>query len=150
MHSARRTGQRGATLVESALTLILFLALFIGIFDIGEMLFVHQTLMDRTRNAARWGAVNTYDPTSIQNLVLYGAIAPATGQVASFGLGASNVIVSRPGGSIGTAEDRIVVTVTYPVSLVSVLIGSSAASGGNTVKTWNLTIRVSTPYEVPG
>jgi hypothetical protein len=73
-------------MLESALTLVVFLALFIGVFDLGTMFFVHQTITDRARNAARWGVVNPYDATSIQNLVLYGTTTPADGQGAAFGL----------------------------------------------------------------
>ncbi|HKX00589.1 MAG TPA: TadE family protein [Bryobacteraceae bacterium] len=141
--------QKGGTLLESVLTLVVFLALFIGIFDAGTMLFVHQTLTDRARNAARWGAVNAFNATSIQNLVLYGAITPAQGQTASFGLSASNVTVTRPAASVGQPEDRIIVTVTYPVSLISVFLGQSATWSGSSVPSWNLQIQVSTPYEVP-
>jgi len=136
-------------MLESALTLVVFLALFFGVFDVGEMLFVHQTLTDRTRNAARWGAVNTFDATAITNLVLYGATTPAQAQTPSFGLSASNVTVSRPAASIGQPDDRIIVTVTYPVSLVSAFLGRSATWSAPSVPTWNLQIRVSTPYEVP-
>jgi hypothetical protein len=148
-HSSRRNHRRGSVLVESVLTLIAFLALFIGIFDVGEMLFVHQTLTDRARNAVRWGAVNPFDDTAIRNLVLYGATTPAAGQTAAFGLTASNVSVSRPAGSIGQPEDRIIVTVTYPVSLISVFLGQSAKGSGTSVPTWNLNIQVSLFYEVP-
>ena len=117
MHSYKRHRQKGGSMLESVLTLVVFLALFFGVFDVGEMLFVHQTLTDRARNAARWGAVNTYDATSITNLVLYGATAPATGQTPAFGLTASNITVSRPVASVRQPEDRVIVTVTYPVSL---------------------------------
>lgn len=144
-----RRRQRGGTLLESVLTLVVFLAMFIGIFDVGEMLFVHQTLTDRARNAARWGAVNAFDAASIQNLVLYGATTPAQGQTASFGLSASNVTVTRPANSVGQPEDRIIITVTYPVSLISVFLGQSATWSGSSVPSWNLQIQVSTPYEVP-
>jgi Flp pilus assembly protein TadG len=149
MHTIKRNRQRGGTLLESVLTLVVFLALFIGVFDIGEMFFVHQTLTDRARNAARWGAVNAFDATSIQNLVLYGATTPAGGQIASFGLATSNVTVTRPAASVGTPEDRVVVTIIYPVTLISVFIGQSAKWSGTAVPTWNLQIQVSTPYEVP-
>lgn len=149
MQITKRNRQTGGALLESVLTLVVFLALFIGVFDVGEMLFVHQTLTDRARNAARWGAVNAFDATSIQNLVLYGATAPAQGQTPAFGLSASNVTVTRPAASIGTPEDRIVVTIIYPVSLVSVFIGQSATWSGTTAPTWNLQIQVDTPYEVP-
>jgi hypothetical protein len=148
VHSSKRNRQRGATALETILTLIVFLALFFGIFDVGTMLFVHQTLTDRARNAARWGAVNTYDPTAIQNLVLYGTTT--AGQTASFGLSAANVTVSRPAATIGQPEDRIIVIVIYPIHLVSVLLGQSTTWSGSSVPSWNLRIQVSTPYEVPG
>ena len=152
MHSkytSRRNHQKGSAMVESVLTLIVFLALFIGIFDIGEMFFVHQTLTDRARNAVRWGSVHTFDANSIQNLVLYGALTPADGQSPSFGLTAANVTVTRPAASIGQPEDRVIVTVNYPVRLISVFIGRSATWQGGAVPTWNLNIQVSLPYEVP-
>ena len=148
MHSYKRHRQKGGTMLESVLTLVVFLALFFGVFDVGEMLFVHQTLTDRARNAARRGAVNAYDATSITNLVLYGATTPATGQTPAFGLTASNITVSRPAASIGQPEDRVIVTVTYPVSLVSAFLGRSASWSASSVPTWNLQIRLSTPYEV--
>jgi Flp pilus assembly protein TadG len=147
MHSSKRNRQKGGTVLETVLTLIVFLALFFGIFDVGTMLFVHQTITDRARNAARWGAVNTYNPTSIQNLVLYGTTA--AGATTAFGLTAANVTVSRPATNIGQPEDRIIVTVVYPVHLVSVLLGQSATGSGGSVPTWNLRIQISTPYEVP-
>ncbi len=149
MRKFQRNRQKGGTLLESVLTLMVFLALFIGIFEVGEVLFVHQTLTDRARNAARWGAVNSYDATSIQNLVLYGATSQSEGQIPAFGLTAANVTISRPAASIGTPEDRVVVTINYPVTLISVFIGQSAASWGNSVPTWTLQIQISTPYEVP-
>ncbi len=149
MHTTKRNRQRGGTMLESVLTLVVFLAMFIGVFDIGEMLFVHQTLTDRARNAARWGAVNTFDAPTIQNLVLYGTTVPVSGQVASFGLSGSNVTVTRPATGIGTPEDRVVVTIVYPVTLISVFIGQSTNWSATSVPTWNLQIQVSTPYEVP-
>jgi Flp pilus assembly protein TadG len=148
-YRSRRNHQKGSAMVESVLTLIIFLALFIGIFDIGEMFFIHQTLTDRARNAVRWGAVHTFDANSIQNLVLYGALTPADGQVPSFGLTAANVTVTRPAASIGQPEDRVIVTVTYPVASISVLLGKSATWQGGAVPSLNLNIQVSLPYEVP-
>ncbi len=150
MQMIRRNRRKGSTLLESVLTLVVFLSLFIGVLDMGEMFFVHQTLTDRVRNAARWGAVNTFDPVSMQNLVLYGAMTPANGQTPSFGLTMANVTVTRPAASIGLPEDRVVVTVVYPVTLVSVFIGQSAHGWSNApVPTWNLRIQISVPYEVP-
>jgi Flp pilus assembly protein TadG len=150
MQTIQRNLQKGGTILEMVLTLVVFLSMFIGVFDIGEMFFVHQTLTDRARNAARWGAVNVFDATSIQNLVLYGATAPANGQTPFFGLTTANVTVTRPAASVGLPEDRVVVTVIYPVTLISVFIGQSTNGWSNApVPTWNLRIQVSVPYEVP-
>src|SRR5260370_4854311 len=134
---------RGAAMLESVLTLVVFLAMFIGVFDVGEMMFVHQTLTDRARNAVRWGVVNPYDATGMTNLVLYGATTPSQGQTGSFGLSATNILVSRPAASIGQPEDRVILTITYPVSLISVFLGRSATWSGTSVPTWNLSIQVS-------
>lgn len=146
-HATKRRGERGSTLVESALTFVVFTALFIGVFDVGSLMMVHQTLTDRARNAARWGAVNTFDATSIQNLVLYGSTTAGT--TGFFNLTSANVSVSRPAASIATPEDRVVITITYPLSLVSVYLGQSATWHGASIPSWNLVIQVSTPYEVP-
>jgi hypothetical protein len=148
VRSSNRNRQKGGPVLETVLTLIAFLALSLGVFDVGTMLFVYQTLTDRARNAARWGAVNTYDPTSIQNMVLYGTTT--AGETPSFGLSAANVTVSRPPANIGQPEDRIIITIIYPVRLVSVMLGPSATWSGSSVSSWNLRIQVSTPYEVPG
>jgi len=146
---SHRYGQRGNSALETVLTLVVFLAMLVGVFDIGTMLFVHQTITDRARNAARWGAVNTFDAPSIQNLVLYGATTQAQGQIGFFGLTGANVVVTRPAASIATPEDRVVVTVTYPVSLISVYLGQSATWSGASIPSWSMLIQVSTPYEVP-
>src|SRR5215467_9312220 len=91
------------------------------------------TLTDRTRNAVRWGAVNTFAATSIKNLVLYGATSPAQGQTPAFDLTALNITIWRPTASVGQPEDRVIVTVIYPVSLISLCFGQSANWSGTSV-----------------
>src|ERR1700719_1686401 len=107
--------QRGHALVEAALTLTAFLAIFLGMIEVGEILFIHQTLVERTRSAVRWGAVNDWDatnsPTEITNMVLYGTTTPANSSTPIFGLTASNVSVTRPQPDY-SAADRIVVAVS--------------------------------------
>ncbi len=92
--SRRRTGQ---SLVESALILTAFMALLLGMADIGQLLFVRQSLADRTRMAARWGALNSYDPAAIRSMVLFGSAPAEAGQTAFFGLTPAAVEVSNPG-----------------------------------------------------
>ena len=95
----KRRGQasKGQSLVESALILTAFMGLLLGMAGIGQLLFVRQTLADRARMAARWGALNNYDPEAIRRMVLFGTAAPAPGQSPFFSLKPSAVEVSNPG-----------------------------------------------------
>lgn len=145
--------ERGQALVESVLTLMAFLFIFLGMLEIGEILFIHTTLAERTRSAVRWGAVtawdNTNSPTQIANMVLYGTPTPSAGSTPIFGLTASNVTVSRPQPDYSSA-DRIVVTVSgYTLTFLTSAMAqmSSGQYNGNSSFT-GLTIQESTPYEV--
>jgi hypothetical protein len=100
--------------------------MLIGAFDFGQFLFIHQALVERTRSAARWGAVN--DPTnltSIQNMVLYNQpTVPGTSPSGYFGLTSGMVQVSNPGS--GTNDYRLVVFITnYPYTVLSPYIGGT-------------------------
>lgn len=130
--SSRRKGQRGATVVETALVLTIFAFMTIGALDFGQFLFIHQALVERARKAARWGLVT--DPTNttaIQNMVLYNQStvpSPATGYL---GLTSSMVQVSDPG--VGTNDFRVVVKITgYTYTVLSPYIGGTY-SGPNIV-----------------
>src|SRR5438094_3331232 len=54
---AHRRGQRGASLVEYAFVLILFLSLLFGISGFGHALFVYHHLNSAAKEAARYAAV---------------------------------------------------------------------------------------------
>jgi len=110
---SKRPGVRGSAMVETSLVLIVFLMLLIGIADVGQMLFLHVSLVERMREGLRYGVI-TYDPTAIQNIVLYGTASPADGATPSFNLTASMVNVSRMDAK--APEDRIVITLSnYPI-----------------------------------
>jgi TadE-like protein len=146
------TSRRGQALVESVLTLVAFLALFMGMIEVGEILFVHQTLAERTRTAVRWAAVNTWDDTNtpplVTNLVLYGTTSPAQNAQPFMGLSSSNVSVTRPQPDF-SAADRIVVTVSgYALTfLTNAMVQGQTAPNANAQFT-GLTISESVPYEV--
>jgi len=95
MRRARK--QAGQSLIESALILTAFMGLIVGMAGIGQLLFVRETLADRARMAARWGALNSYDPAAIRSMVLFGTADAAPGQTAFFGLAPAAVEVSNPG-----------------------------------------------------
>jgi len=92
----RRQRSRGQSLVETALILVAFLSLLLGMADVGEKLFVHQTLSQRAQEAARWGALNTYDAGAIRNLVLYGTTHPDAHAGVFDGLATADVVVANP------------------------------------------------------
>ena len=89
--------ERGQSLVETALILIAFLSLLLGMGAAGESLFIKQTLTQRAQEAARWGAVNRYDVNVIRSLVLYGTTSAAANADGFDGLTASDVVVENPG-----------------------------------------------------
>jgi hypothetical protein len=93
MHSRRK----GQSLVETSLILAAFLGLLLGMVTIGQTLFVRQTFAERAHEAARWGALNTFDPAAIRNLVQYGTVTPDPGATPFMGLAASEVVVAAPG-----------------------------------------------------
>src|SRR5262245_18559948 len=106
----RQQRSRGGVFVESALIFIVFTVMLMGAFDFAQFLFIHQALVDRSRSAARWGAVT--DPsntTAIQNMVLYNqTTAPIGSSIGVFGLTSDMVSVSTQGS--GTDDYRLIVT----------------------------------------
>lgn len=117
--------RRGSLMVESSLILLVFMTIIVGTFDISQLLFVQQSIAERVRVAARYGAVNTYNQAAIENMVLYGqSTEPATGS-AAFRLTRSMVTVVRS--DAGTPEDRISVTVSnFPVEFITPMIAGVA------------------------
>jgi hypothetical protein len=139
--------------VESVLTLTAFLAIFLGMIEVGEILYIHQTLVERTRSAVRWGAVNAWDstnsPTEITNVVLYGTPTPDPNSSPLFGLASSNVSVTRPQPDF-SAADRIVVAVSgYSLTFfTNAIVQMSGGSHSSNAQFTGLTIQESQPYEV--
>ncbi len=52
--TSRKRRTRGSTMVESALVMLAFTMLLVAIFDVSQFLFMHQSLVERVRVAARW------------------------------------------------------------------------------------------------
>jgi len=118
--------------VESALVLIVFMVMLIGVFDVAQMLYVHTSITERIRGALRWAVVNTYDETAIRNYVLYGqTTAPQNGSTL-FSMTTSMVDVQRVGE--GTTDDRIVITVSnFKYTLLSPFV-SGVKTGASIVE----------------
>ncbi len=111
----KRKSRKGNALLESALVYGVGLFMLVGTFDFAQFLFVHQSLVERVRNAARYGVVNPYDPSAITNMVVYGQttappVAPGMPPPpGAFGLTAAMVNVQRL--DQGTNDDRLSVSI---------------------------------------
>jgi len=109
--------RRGSAMVESVLVLLVLFTVLIGIADMGQFLFLRSSVVERMRAALRFGVI-TYDPTAIQNIVLYGTATPQANAQASFNLTASMVQVTRL--DANTSADRVTITITnYPLVFYS-------------------------------
>lgn len=104
-------------MLEGAFVSGAFLFILIAAIDFGQVMFSHQTLTERARAAARWGAAHHADPdlvVRVQNLVLYNSVSAPDqnmGAPGLFGMNRSNIIVTRAPGPYGQ-PDRLTVRVT--------------------------------------
>jgi len=82
-------------MVEATLVLLVFFALLMGVIDCGQVLFAHQSLVERVRNSVRWGVVHPFNGNdAIVNLVLYNQPgAPAQSTPTFLGLKPENIEV---------------------------------------------------------
>ncbi|MBI3694287.1 MAG: hypothetical protein HY238_05550 [Acidobacteria bacterium] len=58
--------------MEVALILTVALVTFIGILDVGSVVFRLQGLVERARAGARYAVVNSFNATNVKNVVVYG------------------------------------------------------------------------------
>jgi len=135
----RTSTENGNTLVESALIVTVFLTMLISLLDLGLILFLHLTLVERVRSAVRTAIVSGSDDTAIKNLVVYQQTSdPGTG-AGFYGLTPANVRVSFA--ARGMADQRVTVVVTgltYPV--YTPLLASTLR---------NMPVQVTIPLETP-
>jgi multidrug efflux pump subunit AcrA (membrane-fusion protein) len=102
--------------------LTVFLVTFIGIIDVGTVLFRMQGLTERARAGARWGVVNTYNATNIRNVVVYGNPNGTGGTL--LGLADNMVTVSQVDLDDGLAQIRVRIE-NYPLRLYTPFIAGA-------------------------
>ncbi len=140
--SYRRRHRRGAAMLEAALTLLVFLMMLLAVLDFGQFLYVHQSLTERVRYAARTGAVRMLDATAIKNLVAYGSQEAPSGDnpPGLLGVQPSNVYVAFEGAGTNAYRLRVWVSgVRYPI--FSPLLSRPFAT--------NMAVRATFPLETP-
>lgn len=105
--------RRGQALLESSLVLSVFVTTFMGVMDMGQLLFTRTSLVERVRYSIRRATVLSYNEGTVQNLVMYGKTTPpGDGSVdvpGYLGLTRNNVQVTRH--DVGTEGDRITVRI---------------------------------------
>jgi hypothetical protein len=123
---ARPASQRGQSAIEGLLILVVLIGMIVGALDFGQMMFLHQTLTERARAAARHAALNPADVDGVRNLVLFGdTVAPAGATSGFWGMTPAMVRVARR--NRNTNEDEMVVTITgYRLRIFSPWIAGSA------------------------
>jgi hypothetical protein len=104
----KRSNQKGQSMVEATLVLLVFFALLLGVIDCGQVLFAHQSLVERVRAAVRWGVVHPWEKADpIVNLVLYNQPDAPRGDVQAFlGLRSENVVVRHQAPSPDRPDDE--------------------------------------------
>jgi hypothetical protein len=109
----KRSNQRGQSMVEATLVLLVFFALLLGVIDCGQVLFAHQSLVERVRTAVRWGVVHPWDSADpIVNLVLYNQTDAPRGDTPAFlGMQRENVVVRHAAPSDRPDDETLSVTI---------------------------------------
>ena len=101
--------ERGQSLVESTLVLLVFLAMLLGVMDVAQVLFTHQSMVDRVNTAVRWGATHPWqggDP--VRNVVLYQhPEEPRQSTEGYLGLKAENVLVEYRQPTVDRPDDEM-------------------------------------------
>ena len=105
--------ERGQSMVESTLVLLVFFALLLGVIDCGQLLFARQSLVERVRTAVRWGVVHPWDGADpIVNLVLYDHPEMPRVDAPSFlGMKRENVLVHHIAPSERPEDETLNVTI---------------------------------------
>ena len=103
-----KRNQRGQSMVEATLVLLVFFTLLLGVIDCGQVLFAHQSLVERVRAAVRWGVVHPWTGSdAVVNLVLYNQPEAPPGNMPPFlGLRRENVVVRHQASTPDRPDDE--------------------------------------------
>jgi Flp pilus assembly protein TadG len=124
---AVKRSQRGATLVESAITLTVLFAFLFGVFEFGRVFNIYTTLTDAAREGARYSV----------------APAPGTSTLPATGSGGDTV----EGVVCGFLyASNIVSTNQYPCAPATISVNQAASATVNGVTVSYTQVNVSVPY----
>src|SRR2546428_4454592 len=114
-----RKKQSGQAMLESALILLVFLVVLLGIVDFGQFFYFHQSLTDRARAGARYGSVHACsDTATCPEAVNYAIYNDATGGTGApplpcpSGGGATHPTGNAAGNPPSSRSDDTTITIT--------------------------------------
>jgi Flp pilus assembly protein TadG len=121
----KRSGERGATLVEFAIAASAFLMVMFAVLEFGRLLWLHNALTDAARRGARYAVLHSNTSgASVKNVVVYGDPAGGT-DPAIEGLSADNVNVTYSG-DYTISQGTVSVSITnYEFQLNLPLLGTT-------------------------
>ena len=120
----RRSGERGAALVEFAIAATVFLTVMFGVIEFGLVLWTHNALTDAARRGARYAVTHPQGAAGdVRNVVIYGEPTPAAGaKPVVANLGAANVAVAYTGFTVGGGRVTVAID-NYDYDFVVPLVG---------------------------
>lgn len=120
----KKSGERGATLVEFSICATVFLMAMFAVIEFGRALWVHNALADAARRGARYAAVHTAgDAGAVKNVVVYGDAAGGTKPLVN-NLTTFDVNVIYSGFGVGQGSATVSIT-NYEFQFVIPIVGTS-------------------------
>ena len=116
--------ERGATLVEFAISATVFLTAMFGVLEFGRAMWAHNALTDAARRGARYATLNTTASSAqVKNVVVFGNPG-GTGSPMLSNLSTANVDVSYDGFGLNNGTVSVSIT-NYQFQLVIPIIGTN-------------------------
>ena len=76
MRTPAKNRRKGQAMVESALSILVFLSMLLGILDFGQFVYFQTSLAERTRVAARYAILDPTQTDKIKNMAIYNTPTP--------------------------------------------------------------------------
>lgn len=119
-----RDNERGATLVEFSIGVLVFATAMFAVLEFGRALWVHNALTDAARRGARYAALHTSaDVANVRNVVVYGNEA-GSGQPMLNNLSTANVAVDYSGFGLNAGTVSVSIT-NYQFQFVIPIVGTT-------------------------
>lgn len=130
----RRGGERGNTIVESTLVLLVFLMLFLSLADCARMIYAYNEMPFLAREGARYAAVHGASSSSPLNLgqVITHIEGMAPGVVASaLTVSVNGTTSTSSTTALGSAPSAVTVKASYTLNPLFkwIMSGNSTVSG---------------------